>query len=179
MGTVLDFGCGVGRVLRHWSGVTGPVLHGTDYNPELIDWCRRNLRFARFNVNALTGRLSYAAGTFDLIYALSVFTHLTPEQQDSWMTELRRILKPGGHLLISTHGEHYVPNLPLEGQDAFRKGQRVTIAGEHAGTNTCAAYHPPASVREQLAAGFEIVDFIAEGAKGNPRQDYWLLRNPG
>jgi SAM-dependent methyltransferase len=178
MGAILDFGCGVGRVLRHWSDVQGPVLHGTDYNPELIRWCQRNLRFARYNVNALTGPLSYASGTFDFIYALSVFTHLTPEQQDEWMAELRRILKPRGHLLISVSGEHHVHMLSGADLAAYRAGHRVTIHGEHAGTNTCATYHPPSSVRGQLAAEFEVVDFVEEGAKGNPWQDYWLLRKP-
>jgi len=39
---VLDFGCGVGRIMRHWSTTRGPAWHGTDYNAELIDWCRNN-----------------------------------------------------------------------------------------------------------------------------------------
>ena len=178
MGAVLDFGCGVGRVLRHWSGVKGPTFYGTDYNPELVEWCRENLSFARVQVNGLTGALSYPPNTFDLVYALSVFTHLTPDQQDDWMKELGRITKPGGHLLITTHGEYYLSLLPASDQEAFRAGRRVTIAAEHAGTNVCAAYHPHSSVRDHLAAGFDVVDFIAEGARGNPKQDYWLLRKP-
>ena len=40
-GSVLDFGCGVGRVIRQWSNLNGPTLHGTDYNPAWISWCRR------------------------------------------------------------------------------------------------------------------------------------------
>jgi hypothetical protein len=42
----------------------------------------------------------------------------------------------------------------------------------------CATYHPPAFVRDHLAAGYRVVDFVPEGAKGNPWQDYWLLRKP-
>ncbi len=178
MKAVLDFGCGVARVLRHWNDVKGPKIHGTDYNPELIQWCRENLRFARFEVNSLHGALPYPSGSFDFIYSLSVFTHLTTEQQDFWMAELRRILRPKGHLLISTHGEHYLKHLSPENQALFRSGGRVVVAGEHAGTNVCATYHPPSYVREHLASGYELVDFIAEGAKGNPWQDYWLLRKP-
>src|SRR5918996_4602483 len=34
---VLDFGCGVGRIIRHWNGRQRPVLHGTDYNSDLIE----------------------------------------------------------------------------------------------------------------------------------------------
>jgi SAM-dependent methyltransferase len=178
---VLDFGCGVGRVMRHWAKVTGPELHGTDYNPALIQWCQVNLRFARFQVNPLVGQLPYADSYFDFIYALSVFTHLTEPQQDFWMKELRRLLVPGGHLLISTHGDFYASQIPAEAQPVYQRGERLVFGGEHAGTNICAAYHPAASVRNQLAApfGFEVVAFEPEGALGNPRQDYWLLKKAG
>src|SRR4051812_19347358 len=66
---VLDFGCGCGRIMRHWSTLQGPALHGTDYNPLLIDWCRRHLSFASFQTNTLTDVLPYESETFDLIYA--------------------------------------------------------------------------------------------------------------
>src|SRR2546423_15586587 len=35
---VLEFGCGCGRVLRHWNGTRGPHFHGTDYNPAWPEW---------------------------------------------------------------------------------------------------------------------------------------------
>ena len=34
--SVLDFGCGVGRIMRHWNTTPGPKWHGSDYNPDLI-----------------------------------------------------------------------------------------------------------------------------------------------
>ncbi len=175
---VLDFGCGVGRVMRHWAAVSGPELHGTDYNPTLIKWCQTNLRFARFQVNPLAGTMPFADEHFDFIYALSVFTHLTNAQQDFWMTEFRRLLPPGGHLLLSTHGDFFIPQIPLEAQPAYQRGERLVFGGEHAGMNICDAYHPPVAVRTELAApfGFEVVVFTPEGAWGNPKQDYWLLR---
>ena len=55
LGAILDFGCGAGRVLRHWKSLDGPALHGTDYNPELVAWCAANLPFATFRVNRLDG----------------------------------------------------------------------------------------------------------------------------
>src|SRR5689334_5937512 len=38
--SILDFGCGCGRVIRHWRPLTRAQLHGTDCNPKLIKWCR-------------------------------------------------------------------------------------------------------------------------------------------
>src|SRR5205814_5181377 len=57
LGAILDFGCGVGRILRHWVGLRGPRLFGSDYNEELVDWCRAHLGFARFGVHELEGPL--------------------------------------------------------------------------------------------------------------------------
>ncbi len=175
---VLDFGGGIGRVIRHFDHLRGPQFFGCDYNPELIAWCRQNLKFAQFQVNALEGRLNYADGQFDLIYALSVFTHLTLPQQDFWMQELGRILRPGGYLLISVHGDYYLRDLTPEQQTAYQAGERLVFGGDQAGTNICTTYHSPAAVRRHLAVGYTIVDFVAEGALGNPKQDYWLLRKP-
>ncbi len=79
--TVLDFGCGAGRVIRHLHSYSNLALCGCDYNPTLVEWCRTHLRFAEFKVNALGPPLRYSDGQFDLIYAFSVFTHLSVVQQ--------------------------------------------------------------------------------------------------
>jgi len=173
---ILDFGCGCGRVIRHWKSLGAGKLFGTDYNSELINWCQQNLDFAQFTVNNLSPPLSYNDTTFDFIYAFSVFTHLPEELQFSWMNELTRVLRPGGFLLISTHGEHYLPELAPDEQDQFQRGQLVIRSEELAGTNVCIAYHPPEYVRDKLAKDFTIADFIPEGAKGNPYQDIFLLK---
>jgi SAM-dependent methyltransferase len=106
--SILEFGCGVGRILRHWSTLEGTEVYGTDYNPELIAWCKENLPFAEFRVNDLVGGLAYEDEKFDFIYAWSVFTHLTEAQQFFWIEELSRVLRPGGYLFITTHGEPYL-----------------------------------------------------------------------
>ena len=68
--TVLDFGCGCGRILRHWPAGQHE-LWGSDYNPTLIAWCTRRLhRLGRFTVNGATPPLSFATGMFDFVYRL-------------------------------------------------------------------------------------------------------------
>jgi SAM-dependent methyltransferase len=178
LGAILDFGCGAGRVLRQWRSLSGPELHGTDYNPELVAWCSANLPFTRCRVNRLNGGVDHAAASFDLVYAFSVFTHLAAEGQAFWIGELARVLKPGGVLFLSTHGEHYLPQLSAAEQGQFLLGQLVVRGSRRAGSNDCAAFHPESYVREDLAplGGFEVVDFVPEGARGNPWQDAFLLR---
>jgi ubiquinone/menaquinone biosynthesis C-methylase UbiE/uncharacterized protein YbaR (Trm112 family) len=171
---VLDFGCGSGRIMRHWKDLAETELHGTDRNPALVAWCRQNLRFAQFAVNPLVGRLAYESAKFDFIYAFSVFTHLTEGQQLFWIEELSRILRPGGYLYLTTHGEAYLPQIPEELQPRFRNGQLVVCGAEHAGENMCAAFHPETYVRARLAHSLTVVDFLP----GEFPQDVYLLRKP-
>ena len=70
LGDVLDFGCGSGRLLRHWKASDRLRLHGTDYNADLIAWCQRHYRFARFSVNPLAGPLPYPDASFDFFASI-------------------------------------------------------------------------------------------------------------
>lgn len=104
--TVLDFGCGPARVTHVFRDMyPGVDLFGCDIDAEAIAWCRQNLpAVARFAVSDLLPPLPFEAGTFDLIYGISVFTHLPEAFQAAWLLELRRVLKPGGVLITTVHG---------------------------------------------------------------------------
>lgn len=177
--SLLDFGCGCGRVLRHWQGLArgGTEIHGSDYNPELTGWCQVSLPFVRIGSNGLAPPVHYGDEQFDLIYALSVWTHLSEELQNSWLAELHRVLRPGGHLLMTTHGEHFIGHLTEPERAAFAAGQMVTRYGSASGSNLCSTYHPETWLRARVErVGFKVVEFVPAGAKGNPGQDLYLLR---
>lgn len=174
---ILDFGCGCGRVLRYWQRLRQTRVFGTDYNAKLAAWCSDNLQFAIVGANNLKPRLDYPDSGFDLVYALSVFSHLTRDLQLPWIRELERTLKPGGRLILSAHGEVYLGRLNPDERRQFAGGKLVVKNNVSApGSNTCAAYHPLPYVRDELASGLELLDFVPEGAKGNPRQDLYVLR---
>ena len=173
---VLDFGCGCGRVTRNWLALHETDVFGSDMNEEAIEWCRRNLPFAAFESNGLAPPLAFETERFDLVYALSVFTHLPEEIQLLWMRELERVLRPGALLVLSTHGEHYASRLSEDERERFAAGEVVVRWEQVAGTNLCTAFHPPSYVRERLARRFEALDFVAAGAKGNPHQDLFVFR---
>jgi len=172
---VLDFGCGCGRVTRYFNEHAGTVA-GSDVNQKAVAWCRDQLRFARFEVNGLAPPLAFTDESFDLVYALSVFTHLTDDLQLAWRDELRRVLRPGGRLLITTHGRSYVPRLDDEEREQFERGDLVVRWGEVVGSNLCSAYHPERYLRDTFAQGFAFLELAAEGARGNPTQDLVLLQ---
>jgi SAM-dependent methyltransferase len=175
---LLDWGCGCGRVLRRWAGLPHTRICGCDIDPRMIEWCSDNLPFAEVTVTELTPPLPYDADTFDLVYAFSVFTHLTETLQHEWMRECLRLLKPGGHLLISTLGEYYLSldRLNEAEQHSFAEGNLVVLYQESAGTSLCSAYHPPQFVRETLAKDFDFVSFRPAADDG--RHDLHLVRKP-
>jgi SAM-dependent methyltransferase len=175
-GEILDFGCGSGRVLRNWKSLKTTRVYGTDYNEDSIRWCQRHLRFAEFVRNDLHPPLRWPDETFAFVYACSVFTHLEESLQHAWMRELRRILKPEGHLLFTTHGEMYLKSLSDAERATFLTGQLVVRNGELSGQNACGVYHPAEYVKAHLANGFTVVDHIPEGAVGTGRQDIYLLK---
>ena len=175
--SVLDFGCGCGRVTRRWRGLDG--IHGSDMSRDAVEWCRRNLAFARFETNSLAPPLAFADASFDLVYALSVFTHLTVELQRAWLAELARVLRPNGLLLVTTHGAAYAERLAPEERAGFARGEVVVRWAEVEGTNLCAAYHPPGALERLAPPELTSLDLEPEGALGNPRQDVNLLRRRG
>jgi SAM-dependent methyltransferase len=175
MGDILDFGCGCGRVIRWLEDVPGN-LRGSDFDGHAIAWCRENLRFAAFGTNGLEPPLDLADESLDLVYAFSVLTHLPLPVQHAWMAELRRVLRPWGIVVLSTHGDAYLPRLTPEEQRDFRAGEVVVRFEEVAGTNLCTAFHPRSVVEQSLAQGFEVVRFAPAGARGSPPQDLFALR---
>jgi SAM-dependent methyltransferase len=174
---ILDFGCGSGRVIRYWRDLPA-VVYGTDYNPDLIRWCEQNLSFAKFQVNRTDPPLGYPNDFFDLVYALSVFTHLDEVRQFAWMEELRRVAKPGRYVLITTHGDcpFYTLSLSEVELARFRAGELVVRHRGAVGSNQFSAYHPVEYVRSRLARGFTVVSYLEGGAFGNPHQDLYLLK---
>lgn len=168
LGAVLDFGCGCGRVARHWGSRRGPEVHGCDYNQALVDWCAANLCHLRVARNDLAPPLSHVSGSFDLIYALSVFTHLDAELQRAWLEEYRRLLAPGGLFVVSVLGATVAPRLGDEERRRFEAGEMVVQRPRMAGRNLCTVYHPRAYVERTLLAGFEDVQTFELGSPDLP-----------
>ena len=173
--SILDFGCGCGRVLRQWKNLERSKIYGSDYNNLLVQWCQQSLKFAEVKLNGSDTRLDFEGGKFDFIYAISVFTHLTEESQLFWINELTRVLKPGGYLLITVSGTTRLDTLKPKERKVFESGHMVIVYPQHSGKNICNTFHPEEYIREKLCKNLKMIDFVPGGAK-DANQDSCLLR---
>ncbi|MFI6763100.1 class I SAM-dependent methyltransferase [Micromonospora sp. NPDC050417] len=167
--SVLDFGCGCGRVLRHFHEEVdrGVRFQGVDVDAEAVAWCAENLGdYGRFDTVERVPPAPFADETFDIVYAVSVFTHLMPEDQDRWLTELGRMLKPSGILMISLLGK---TALQLAGPEVVA---RVEEAGcyyfDDGGTGGLpswyqSCFHTEGYVRETWGRRFGVLGYIPNG----------------
>lgn len=104
--SILDFGCGSGRVLRFLTADAPRAhFHATDIDPEPIAWGRQHMPGITWSSNGFTPPLPYPDASFDLIYAISVFSHLDETFQNAWLCELERVARPGAIVILTTHGE--------------------------------------------------------------------------
>ena len=107
LSSVLDFGCGCGRVLRYFLPHADRIeCTGTDVDTNMIEWDRGNFPFGEFVVQRSTPPVALEDRRFDLIYAISIFSHLTEADHLAWLRELRRLLRPNGLLIATVHGRH-------------------------------------------------------------------------
>lgn len=101
--SMLEFASGYGRVSRHWHKVLPRAdVVACDVHPEAVDFLRRL---------GLRAALSYAkperlrlGRRFDVIFALSFFTHMPRRTWGRWLQVLADHLTPSGLLVFTTHG---------------------------------------------------------------------------
>ena len=99
---VLDFGCGVGRVIRYFAEeAKAAEIWGCELDGPSTRWNVENLSppFRFFQISEIP-TIPLEPDSFDLVYAISVFAHIHVDWHH-WMMEIRRILKPGGYAFIS------------------------------------------------------------------------------
>lgn len=120
---ILDFGCSSGRVLKTLTAVYPETeFYGCDPNSEAITWAAENMPQAQFFVSAESPPLKVETASFDLVYAISIWSHFHENSGLAWMQEIQRILKPGAYFIWTTHGlgslTYYWKNKAMSGVDA-------------------------------------------------------------
>ena len=189
---ILDFGCGCGRIMMWLEKLSASsTLHGCDIDKRAIEYSQGAYPYASFKVNQPLPPLDYPDGYFDLVYNHSVFTHIDEEYQDAWLAELRRVTKPGGHLVLSIHGEEALKQFEAHSravggdpgwvrQDLVQKGicfiKDDSWVGGPFPDFYHSTFHAPWYIFEHWGAVFDIKAFVARGSLNF--QDFLLLQRP-
>jgi ubiquinone/menaquinone biosynthesis C-methylase UbiE len=118
---ILDVGCGVGRIaiaLLDYLSYSGEY-QGFDIMHDAILWCQKNITARRSNfiflhsdihngvynpngkIKASEYRYPFENESFDVVILTSVFTHMLPPDLENYLSEIARVLKPGGRALIT------------------------------------------------------------------------------
>jgi SAM-dependent methyltransferase len=155
----LDFGCGAGRILTHAVAENPECEYwGCDIDPQSVEWLRAHLLPAS-NV-LLCGELPplpLPDEQFDLIWAFSVFTHLT-DSWSGWLLEMHRLLKPGGALIATVVGPgHWMYGDEPVNEDVI--GMNVMFEGVDWDAGGPLILHSRWWLEAHWGRAFEILDF--------------------
>lgn len=100
---IMDFGCGWGRITRFFLKDVEPAhILGVDIAERVLAECRRSMPAVRFEQIDVMPPIDLPDESIDLVYAFSVFSHLSRDAHDRWLAEFRRVLAPGGLLVVTT-----------------------------------------------------------------------------
>jgi SAM-dependent methyltransferase len=176
---VLDFGCGSGKVMRHFLAEARDCeLWGCDIDRPSIDWINAALSpplhaFA----NGEAPPLDVEDARFDLVWSISVFTHLT-DHWAGWLAELHRVLVPGGLAIVSFLGGAMYEVWTGEPWDPDRVGMNVLDYGQDWERGGPTVFHSPWWLREHWGRAFEFVA-LREGSAPREHGLVLLRRRPG
>ncbi|MEP7165269.1 MAG: class I SAM-dependent methyltransferase [Ferruginibacter sp.] len=176
---ILDWGCGPARVVRHLPELLlhQHLIYGTDYNTEYINWCSKDLPGITFTANKLYPPLAFDDNYFDVIYSISILTHLSEKNHYEWISEIKRVLKTGGIFIVTTQGSAYIDKMLKREINEFENGNLVTRNYQKEGHRIFSAFQPESFMRN-LFNDFEIIEF-QQGATGHSihgKQDTWIVQ---
>lgn len=126
-GTICDWGVGCGRVaqmVNHFAPRSEFI--GIDVDADNLQWCKRNLPFGRYETINLYPPTLLDTDSVDLIYGISVFSHLKLDAFTAWIDELARVLRPGGVALVTINGG---AGLMKQGRNNAELIERVLLTG--------------------------------------------------
>ena len=178
---ILDWGCGPGRIIRHLPQLTGEgcQFFGTDYNKRSIAWCAQHLGGIQFNQNPLSAHLPYEDDSMDVIYGISILTHLSEQLQYDWSQELLRVLRPGGILFLTTQGDNFKGKLTHSELSRYMNDEVVIRGHVQVGHRTFSAFHPKGFMHT-LFSNATIVEHLepTPTPEGALPQAIWIVRKP-
>jgi SAM-dependent methyltransferase len=117
---ILDFGCGWGRVMRFFLKDIEPArLWGIEMRADQVAQAQATNKWCNFQHVNKEPPTPLPDGGFDVIFAFSVFSHISEKVHKEWLGEFRRILASGGLIIVTTWGREKVQFLESVRSGAF------------------------------------------------------------
>src|SRR5208282_423786 len=145
---------------------------GCDIDEESIDWMQENMSppFHVF-VNGTEPPIEMADSSFDLIWAISVFTHLT-SSWSRWLVELHRLLRPDALLFVTFMGSGMSQEIAGEAWNENNFGMNVIKYGQSWDLGGPMVLHSPWWIEEHWGRAFEIISLVPDGFASKPWLDH-------
>ena len=169
-GMILDWGCACGRVIAQMMKFVSPKsVHGCDIDAEAILWDRQNVRGPSFTQIAPYPPTNYSDGTFDVVYGISVMTHLDEQTQMLWLKELKRITRPGALLALTIIGERLkATNMPASLAKEFSEKGFASFVPNYSGMLTKfvhagyyrETYHSLGYIESNWGRYFDVLEYV-------------------
>jgi len=172
---ILDFGCGYGRTLAELEGAGFTDLVGIDFSEPLIE--RGKAAHPALDLAAYSGGpLPYENNSFDAALMLGVFTcMLETKHQAEALIELKRVLKPGGHLYVTD----FLINRDKRNLDRYAAGQdKYPIYGTFEVEDGGVLRHHDKNHMQALFFDFKTIIFeeaVFETMHGNHSEGFYAL----
>lgn len=177
--TLLDWGCGVGRIIRHfptlWPNAT---LYGCDINDVMIDWNRKNYLPTQFTTIGYYPPMKFESSFFDIIVGMSILTHIESKDQIEWLVELHRVTKDDGVLILSTQGKNYEKKLTGREKKVLQNAGIYTQTHILKGHRLMSTYHTTPHFTKMLAPYFTMLEMYDGDIYPHKigGQDLWILK---
>ena len=121
-----------------------------------------------FNCNSLNASTPYSNNFFNVIYGISIFTHLSEQLHFDWYSELFRILQANGIMFLTTQGDNYKVKLTNTELKKYNNGELIIRGKVKEGHRTYSAFHPP-EFMEKLFRDVVILEHIVEENENGKR----------
>lgn len=166
----LEFACGHGRFTRHLTrAIKNGQLTVSDVVPGSVDFLRDALGVKGFYSSNNPAELLIPE-KYNVIFVLSLFSHLPATVWAPWIRVLHAALKPEGLLIFSTHGDKCAQlegvELDAQGYRFFPSSESTALAGEIYGCTYASLAYVKSAVTETLGAAVKI-DAVSDHFWGN------------